>query len=76
MRYRYPTENSPFLDSGFRRNNGYAEVSVHLFQELLEIRTFSRVGSDVRIVIPELATLPRRAAPYRTWFPQWPRRKN
>ncbi len=28
MRYRYPTENSPFLDSGFRRNNGYAEVSL------------------------------------------------
>ncbi len=28
MRYRYPTENSPFLDSGFRRNNGYAEVSI------------------------------------------------
>ncbi len=27
MRYRYPTENSPFLDSGFRRNDGYAEVS-------------------------------------------------
>ncbi len=31
MRYRYPTENSPFLDSGFRRNNGYAEVSVVYF---------------------------------------------
>ncbi len=27
MRYRYPTENSPFLDSGFRWNDGYAEVS-------------------------------------------------
>ncbi len=27
MRYRYPTENSPFLDSSFRRNDGYAEVS-------------------------------------------------
>ncbi len=28
MRYRYPTENSPFLDSGFRRNDGYAEISM------------------------------------------------
>ncbi len=37
MRYRYPTENSPFLDSGFRRNNGYAEVSCNLFVHLSSI---------------------------------------
>ncbi len=44
MRYRYPTENSPFLDSGFRRNNGYAEVSSYKKPPSFDYQSVNRYG--------------------------------